>query len=245
MISAATNETRTTRAPIAIAPSVSPWAEPSGWKNVRPNSCRANIFMSSLRCQNLSPRLALQNKRQMYDLLFRATAETLQRLQPIRSAWASQIGFFCILHTWGQTLTAHPHLHCVVPGWWHLPGRSAVGWPAVHASSSRARTLAPVSPALPSLPRAGLHGRKAALSRSATALVRSQPTSLVTWLRCRKSKWVVYAKPPFGGPERVLDYLGRYTHRVAISNNRLRQLKDGQVTFAYKDYKARTAAESS
>src|ERR1700724_2716873 len=180
--------------------------------------------------------LALQNKRQMYDLLFRATAETLQSIAADPKRLGVQIGFFCILHTWGQTLTAHPHLHCVVPG----GGISLDGsrWVAcrprfllpVRVLSCRFRRL--YLRYLEQAYRAGklrFHGQFQHLS---------DPASFAHYLApLRKTKWVVYAKPPFGGPERVLDYLGRYTHRVAISNNRIQQLQDERVTFAYKDYK--------
>jgi hypothetical protein len=180
--------------------------------------------------------LTLQNKRQMYDLLFRATAETLQSIAADPKHLGAQIGFFCILHSWGQTLTAHPHLHCVVPG----GGISLDGtrWVAcrpgfflpVRVLSRRFRTLY-----LRYLEQAYAAGK---LRFSGAWQTLSQPQAFARYLApLRETEWVVYAKPPFGGPERVLDYLGRYTHRVAISNNRLKELKDGQVTFAYKHYK--------
>jgi hypothetical protein len=180
--------------------------------------------------------LALQNKRLMYDLLFQATAETLQSIAADPKRLGVRIGFFCILHSWGQTLTHHPHLHCVVPGGGiSLDGSRWVGCRPrfllpVRVLSSRFRRL--YLRYLEQAYRAGklrFHGQLQHLS---------DPASFARYLApLRKSKWVVYAKPPFGGPERVLDYLGRYTHRVAISNSRLQQLEDGQVTFSYKDYK--------
>jgi Putative transposase/Transposase zinc-binding domain len=181
--------------------------------------------------------LALQNKREMYGLLFRATAETLQSIAADPDHLGAQIGFFCILHTWGQTLTHHPHLHCVVPGggisldgsrW--VPCRRRRFLLPVRVLSSRFRKL--FIHYLEKMYSAGklrFHGELQHLS---------DPASFARYLApLRRRKWVVYAKAPFGGPERVLDYLARYTHRVAISNNRLQQLNDGQVTFAYKDYK--------
>jgi hypothetical protein len=180
--------------------------------------------------------LALQNKRLMYTLLFRATAETLQSIAADPSHLGAQIGFFCILHSWGQTLNFHPHLHCVVPG----GGISLDGsrWVAcrpgfflpVRVLSRRFRNLY-----LRYLQQAYAAGQ---LQFSGELLGLSDPKRFSQYLTpLRDSEWVVYAKKPFGGPDRVLDYLGRYTHRVAISNNRLEQLKDGQVRFAYKDYK--------
>jgi hypothetical protein len=181
--------------------------------------------------------LALQNKREMHGLLFRATAETLQQIAADPQHLGAQIGFFCILHTWGQTLTAHPHLHCVTPG----GGISLDGsrWVAcrrpdfflpVRVLSDRFRNL--YLRYLQQSYAAGKVQFHGDLKRW------SDPTSFAQYLApLRDRGWVVYAKPPFGGPEKVLDYLGRYTHRVAISNHRLKELKDGQVSFTYKDYK--------
>jgi putative transposase/transposase-like zinc-binding protein len=180
--------------------------------------------------------LALQNKRQMYGLLFRATAETLQGIAADPKHLGAKIGFFCILHTWGQTLTAHPHLHCVVPG----GGLSLDGnhWVAcrpgfflpVRVLSRRFRTLY-----LRYLEQACAAGT---LRFHGPLQHLSAPQALAHYLApLRQTEWVVYAKPPFGGPAKVLDYLGRYTHRVAISNHRLQELQDGHITFSYKDYK--------
>jgi hypothetical protein len=180
--------------------------------------------------------LSLQNKREMYNLLFRATAEALQTIAADPQHLGAQIGFFCILHSWGQTLTAHPHLHCVVPG--GGISRDGSRWVAcrpgfflpVKVLSRRFRNVY-----LRYLEQAYAAGK---LRFHGDIEPLSDPTSFTRYLApLRKMDWVVYAKPPFGGPERVLDYLGRYTHRVAISNNRLLELKDGQVTFTYKDYK--------
>jgi hypothetical protein len=180
--------------------------------------------------------LALQNKRQMYGLLFRATAETLQSIAADPQHLGAQLGFFCILHSWGQTLTHHPHLHCVVPGGGLSPdGNRWVACPRgfflpVRVLMCRFRHLY-----LRYLEQAYAAGK---LHFFGELLPLSDAQKFAQYLApLRKRKWVVYAKAPFGGPERVLDYLGRYTHRVAISNNRLQELKAGQVTFTYKDYK--------
>ena len=180
--------------------------------------------------------LSLQNKQEIYNLLFRATAETLLTIAADPQHLGAQIGFFCILHSWGQALNAHPHLHCVVPGggiaqdgsrW--VACRPAFFLP-VKVLSRRFRKLY-----LRYLQQAYVRGK---LQFHGSLEFLSDPQNFARWLApLRKMKWVVYAKPPFGGPERVLDYLGRYTHRVAISNNRLLDLQDGQVTFSYKDYK--------
>jgi Putative transposase/Transposase zinc-binding domain len=181
-------------------------------------------------------KLSLQNRRQMYNLLFRATAETLQTIAADPKHLGAQIGFFCILHTWGQTLTAHPHLHCVVPGGGiSLDGRRWIAcrpgfFLPVKVLSRRFRKL--YLRYLEQAYAAGklqFHGDLEQLAHAKNFARYLTPLA--------EMEWVVYAKPPFGGPERVLDYLGRYTHRIAISNNRLIELKDGKVTFAYKDYK--------
>ena len=180
--------------------------------------------------------LALQNKREMYGLLFRATAETLLEIAADPQHLGAQIGFFCILHTWGQTLTMHPHLHCVVPGGgisldgsrWVSCRRPDFLFP-VRVLSDRFRNLY-----LRYLQKSFAAGK---LRFHGQLRKLSDPKNFARHLApLRHRKWVVYAKPPFGGPERVLDYLSRYTHRVAISNHRLKELKQGQVTFAYKDY---------
>lgn len=183
--------------------------------------------------------LALQNKRLLYGLLFQATAESLQSIAADPKRLGANLGFFAVLHTWGQTLTHHPHVHCVIPGGGLAPDRRS--WvrcrPSfflpVHVLSRRFRTLY-----LQHLE--GAH-RKGKLQFFGELRCLSEAANFTHYLRVlRKKKWVVYAKPPFGGPERVLNYLGRYTHRVAISNNRLRTLQDGQVTLAYKDYKEKS-----
>jgi hypothetical protein len=181
-------------------------------------------------------KLSLQNKRQMYTLLFRATAETLQTIAADPKHLGAQIGFFCILHTWGQTLTAHPHLHCVVPGGGiALDGRRWIAcrpgfFLPVRVLSRRFRKLY-----LRCLEQAYAAGK---LQFHGDLEQLTDAKEFARYLAAlAEIEWVVYAKPPFGGPERVLNYLGRYTHRIAISNNRLIELKDGKVTFAYKDYK--------
>jgi Putative transposase len=181
--------------------------------------------------------LALQNKRVIYDLLFRATSETLIEIAADPKRLGVGIGFLCVLHTWGQTLQHHPHLHCVVPG----GGLSAdhTQWVAcrkgfflpvkVLSRLFRGKFIAYLSKAHEDnqLTYAGQ------LSRLA------EGDEFNSWLReLWQVEWVVYAKPPFGGPPQVLKYLARYTHRVAISNGRLLELNDGRVTFSYKDYAA-------
>jgi Putative transposase/Transposase zinc-binding domain len=186
--------------------------------------------------EQLSP-LALQNKRIIYNLLFKAASETLLEIAADRRHLGARIGFFAVLHSWGQTMQFHPHLHCVIPG----GGLSADNsrWIAC-----RPGFFLPVK-VLSRL----FRGKFVAFLREAREQGRLTYTGQLAalagveefnrWLRELSGiEWVVYAKPPFGGPEQVLKYLARYTHRVAISNSRLLELKDNQVTFRYKDYAA-------
>jgi hypothetical protein len=179
--------------------------------------------------------LALQNPCVVYGLLFRAAAETLQEIAADPKHLGAEIGFLAVLHTWGQNLQHHPHVHCVVPGGGIAPDASQ--WVAC-----RPRFILPVRVLsrlfrgkFLSLLRAAFdrgrltfHGKLSPLA-DAGEFQRRLATSA-------RTEWVVYAKPPFGGPRQVLKYLARYTHRVAISNRRLIALEDGQVTFQWKDY---------
>jgi hypothetical protein len=179
--------------------------------------------------------LALQNKKVMYDILFRAASQTLLQIAADPKHLGVQLGFLAVLHTWGQTLHHHPHLHCVVPGGGLTADRSS--WVAcrdgfllpvrVLSSLFRGKFLALLQRAF-AAGELHFHGSLASLANPANfdALL----------ARVRSKNWVVYAKPPFGGPEQVLKYLARYTHRVAISNSRLVGLQDGQVSFRWKDY---------
>jgi len=180
--------------------------------------------------------LALQNAREIYRILFRAASETLLTIAADPRRLGAAIGFLAVLHTWGQNLHLHPHLHCVVPG--GGISRDGLHWIGckkksfflpVGVLSSRFRNL--FLTYLRKTFQAGrlkFHGEMAALARPAAfeALCR----------QARRIQWVVFVKPPFGGPEQVLKYLARYTHRVAISNRRLLSMEDGRVTLEYKDY---------
>jgi hypothetical protein len=180
--------------------------------------------------------IAYYNKAVVYDILFRATAQTLLSIAADPQRLGVEIGFFALLHSWGQNLHFHPHLHCVVPGgglspredrWIH--GRRRFLLP-VKVLSARFRRLF-----LQALEQAHAAGQLQFFGELAGL---SDPAALARYLApLKKSKWVVYAKAPWGGPQQVLEYLGRYTHRVAISNRRLLALEDGQVTFEWKDYR--------
>lgn len=180
--------------------------------------------------------IAYQNKAVVYDILFRATAQTLRTIAADPKHLGAEIGFIAILHTWGQNLLHHPHLHCVVPG----GGLSADGqrWIAcrpgfflpVRVLSRLFRRLF-----LAQL-RCAFDGGELHFFHALAAL--QDPGTFARYLApVARTDWVVYAKPPLGGPEQVLQYLGRYTHRVAISNSRLVEFTNDEVAFRWRDYR--------
>jgi hypothetical protein len=179
--------------------------------------------------------LALQNKRVVYGILFRAASQTLLEVAADPKRLGAEIGFLAVLHTWGQSLQHHPHLHCVVPGgglssdrtrW--IPSRSHFLLPVkVLSRVFRGKFLAFL--------RAAFRKRKLQFHGSIATLENERAfDALLHRAYCKE--WVVYTKPPFGGPEQALRYLSRYTHRVAISNHRILNIVDGNVTFRWRDY---------
>ena len=180
--------------------------------------------------------LAFQNKATVYAILFRAAAETLRLIAADPKHLGAQIGFIAILHTWGQNLLHHPHLHCVVPGGGVSPdGERWIGcrpgfFLPVRVLSRLFRRL------FLAMLREAYVGEQLRFVNTLASL--TDPNAFARYLEpAARVEWVVYAKAPFGGPEQVLEYLGRYTHRVAISNNRLLSFVDGHVTFRWKDYR--------
>ena len=178
--------------------------------------------------------LVLQNKKILYDLLFRTSAETLLEIARDPRHLGAEIGFFSVLHTWSQKLTAHPHVHCVVPAGGLSPERTR--W-----ILSRDNYFLPKKVLqkvfrgkfVDALKEAFQNGQ---LHFHGDLKLLAQPKTFAAWLRpLHRQDWVVYLKRPFGGPEYVVHYLGRYTHRVAISNHRLVSFSDGQVTFRWRD----------
>lgn len=179
--------------------------------------------------------IALQNKKVMYGVLLRASAETLTQIAEDPKHLGAKIGFLSVLHTWGQNLQHHPHVHCVVPG----GGLSTDGdrWiPCPPGFFLPIKVLSKV-----------FRGKFLELTERAFAKGDLQfqgdlaelehPDLFASHLRSAcATDWVVYSKPPFGGPEQVLKYLARYTHRVAISNHRIISFADGRVQFRWKDY---------
>src|SRR6267154_1846555 len=185
----------------------------------------------------LPPQLAaltLQNKKVIYDLLFRASAETLLEVARDPRHLGAELGFFTVLHTWNQKLGLHPHVHCVIPA-------GGLSLDHTHWVKSRDRFFLPIhvlrrifrGKFVAALRQAFQEGQ---LSFHGNLTCLAQPKTFAAWLRpLFRKDWVVYAKPPFGGPEYVLQYLGRYTHRVAISNHRLVSFAEGKVTFRWRD----------
>lgn len=169
--------------------------------------------------------LCLQHPQALYSLLFQAAWSTLSSFGQDAKHLGAKIGMVAVLHTWGQNLSLHPHLHCIVPG----GGITSSGhWKKARA---KGKYLFPVK-ALSKVFRA----RYVSLLRQ---FVLSTKVALEPRL-CKElfaKDWVVYCKRPFLGPQQVIEYLGRYTHKVAISNHRLQSLQDGKVRFAYKDYR--------
>jgi hypothetical protein len=180
--------------------------------------------------------IAYQNKRIVYNLLFRATAETLRTIAADPRHLGAEIGFLAVLHTWGQILLHHPHVHCVVPGGGIAPDGSR--WIA-----ARPGFFLPVRVLSRLFRRLFLehltHAYTAGQLQFAGALASlHEPQAFAVYLApLRQQEWCVYAKKPFGSAQRVLDYLGRYTHRVAISNNRLLSMDHDQIIFRWKDYR--------
>ena len=179
--------------------------------------------------------LALENPRLFYDLLFTATAQTLLEIASDAKHLGAEIGVIAILHTWGQNLLLHPHIHCVIPAGglsldhrrWVRP-RYAFFLPVkVLSRVFRGKFLAGLK---------RLHRRKKLQCAGPAGALADQQQFAKLLRHLHRHDWVVYAKPAFGGPLQVLRYLGRYTHRVAISNHRLLAFEQERVTFRWKDY---------
>ena len=184
--------------------------------------------------QVLAP-LALQNPRVIYGLLFQAASRTLLEVAANPRHLGAKIGFLAVLHTWGQNLHHHPHVHCVVPAGGLSPDGSRWVSSSPHfflpvrvlSRLFRGKFLALLREAFDH-GRLRFHGSIEPLAK--------RPAFLRLVSEARGTEWVVFAKAPFGGPDTVLKYLARYTHRVAISNHRLESMEEGRVSFRYKDY---------
>lgn len=180
--------------------------------------------------------IAFQNKAEVYNLLMRTAADALRTMAADPRHLGAEIGLIAVLHTWGQTLQHHPHVHCIVPG--GGPSPDAARWVAsqpdfflqVQELSAQFRKL--FLDRTNAAFKAGRLKFFGALAKLADPNIFAQHLAPLS-----TSEWVVYIKRPFGGPEEVLAYLGRYTHRVAITNSRLIELEEGKVSFSWKDYR--------
>src|SRR5712675_2488147 len=182
--------------------------------------------------------IAYQNKAVVYDLLFKASSQTMRTIAADPNRLGVKIGFTSVLHTWGSAMSHHPHVHMIVPG----GGISLDGTRWVHCKPGFLLPVRVLSRLfrrlfLAALVDAHAAGRLAFFGEIAGLLRREAFAAHLAPLR--RKNWFVYAKPPFAGPEAVLAYLARYTHRVAISNSRLMALDDAGVTFKWKDYRVK------
>lgn len=180
--------------------------------------------------------IAFQNQTVVYDILFRAASETLCRIAADPGHLGAEIGFLAVLHTWGQNLLHHPHLHCLVPGGGIAPdGQSWI--------ACRSGFFLPVRVLSQLFRGLFLHYLEKAFAAGKLRFFSEhrhlhEPAAFRRHLApTRAAEWVVYAKRPFAGPAQVLDYVGRYTHRVAIANNRLVSIDWDSVRFRWKDYR--------
>ena len=180
-------------------------------------------------------KLVFQNQVELYNLLFQTVAETLLEVARDPKHLGAEIGFFCILHTWGQNLLFHPHIHCVIPGGglsadhsqWIRPQYPFFLPVKVLGKVFRGKFVRGL--------RLAFRGKRLTFAGQVQHL--SEAKTFSSFLRTLfRQDWVVYAKPAFGGPEQVIRYLGRYTHRVAISNHRLVSFDGNDVTFLWRDY---------
>jgi hypothetical protein len=180
--------------------------------------------------------IAYQNKAKVYGILFKTAAETLITIAADLKHLGAKIGLTAVLHTWGQNLDHHPHVHCIVPG-------GGISPDGAHWVSCRSGFFLPVRVLSRLFRRLFLQGLVVAFKAGelqffSDLIGLKDPDAFVAYLApLRKSEWVVFAKRPFAGPEQVLAYLARYTHRVAIANSRLISLSNGRVSFRWKDYR--------
>ncbi|MGO7317006.1 IS91 family transposase, partial [Rhizobium ruizarguesonis] len=180
--------------------------------------------------------IAFQNKNAVYTILFRAVAETLRKLAADPRHLGAEIGFIAVLHSWGQNLHYHPHIHCIVPG-------GGLSFDQSRWVACRQSFFLPVRLLSRLFRRLFLNELKQAYDLGQLQFFGdiaglADPLAFNRTIKAaRRIDWVVYAKPPFAGPKQVLAYLGRYTHRIAISNSRLVSIDGDRVTFRWKDYR--------
>ena len=206
----------------ATVPNASPWPRPSGLEKQTSELLPVGYFHLVFTLPHELNRLILAHKKILLALLFKAVSETL--LEFGQSRFGGTVGIIAVLHTWDQTLKDHFHLHCLVPA-------GALSFDHSRWIGARPNFLFPVT-ALSQVFRESFsicYNKPVIKEKSQRPTARPKP--------CGKKNWVVYAKKPFGSPQTVLDYLGRYTHRVALSNDRILNVENGQVTLSYRDRK--------
>ncbi len=180
--------------------------------------------------------VAFQNKSAVYAILFKATAKTLRTIAAEPRHLGAEIGLIAVLHSWGQNLHYHPHIHCIMPG-------GGISPDGTRLISCRPGFFLPVRVLSRLFRRLFLEGLRAAHDEGRLdffgdlAYLAKSDSFTRLLAEARSWEWVVYAKPPFGGPKQVLAYLGRYTHRVAIANSRLVGMDGDRVAFRWKDYR--------
>ena len=183
--------------------------------------------------------IAYQNKRAIYNLLMRVSADTVIKIAAEPKHLGAQVGITSVLHTWGSAMTHHPHVHMIVPGGGlSTDGSGKNTWIACRKNfflSVRVLSRLYRRLILEGLIKLQIAGRLQFFGKHAN--LRDQATFNAFLKRSRKIEWVVYAKAPFAGPKAVLAYLSRYTHRVAISNSRMVRMDDQGITLRYKDYR--------
>lgn len=166
----------------------------------------------------------LHHPKEMYNLLFEAVKETLYAFGQDPKYLGAQMGYIAVLHTWGQNLSLHPHLHCIVPaGGFAKNGEWKI-------TRTKGKFLYPIKQMSTVYKHKFMEKYRNWLASINQPLAYKQRQTLYN------KYWMVYAKQPFGGPAQVLEYLGRYSHKIAISNHRIKNIADGQVSFTYKDY---------
>jgi putative transposase/transposase-like zinc-binding protein len=187
--------------------------------------------------------LVLRNKPLLYKILFAASAATLQTIAADPRHLGAQIGFFSVLHSWGQNLLFHPHIHCVATG-------GGISLDGTRWISTKPGFFLPVRVLSRLFRRLFLEALEDAFRENLLCFpgkiepFREPAAFFELTSSLRRIEWVVYSKPPFGGPHRVLEYLGRYTHRVALDNRRILNVNDGKVTFQFKQYRSANAHKS-
>ena len=234
----AINVSGTTVAGQGVAQHVNRSHAPSGWRIVRQNSSTPNTSTSFLPFPRRLPLSPTRIKAEVYDILFRAAAETLRTIAADPRHLGADIGFFGVLHSWGQNLLFHPHIHFVVPGGGSRWTEHAGSLPDSASSFRSAFCRVFFAGCSCAIWRAHISAGRLMFFSSLQHL--SERAAFQRYLApVRTADWVIYAKKPFAGPQQVLDYVGRYTHRIAISNNRLLSINDGKIRSRWKDYRNR------